>query len=210
MRNDIIDPDSSHGFKNEKFFSVAILILIIVAIGGFAILRSDAEINLDFIRGEADPSTEESEESEEGIELEEESEDTEESDSEDSEENDVGLAQYEEGDNEGIAYEEVERNDEYSGQSYKVEAESGDGLTHVARKATEAHIETKGGGEDLTAEHKVYIEDYIQKNLDHETGWLQTGETVEVPESLIDEAIEEANQLTEDQLQNLSQYTVST
>ena len=199
MKNDILDPDSS-GFKNEKFFSIAILVLIIIAIGGFAILRSDAEINFDFLRGEIDPEIEEeAEEDEEGIELEEDEEET--------EEGETGLAQYQEGDNGDITFQEVERED--IGNSYRVEAQAGDGLTHVARRALEGHLQTRGGGQDLTPEHKVFIEDYIQKNLDHSTGWLQLGETVEVSESLIDEAIEEANNLSQDQLQNLSQYTVS-
>ena len=198
MNNNIIDPDSP-GFKNEKFFSVAILILIIIAIGGFAIMRSDAEINFDFLRGEVDSEVEE--EVDEGVEIDEEE------DIDENEEGDTGLAHYEEGENDGVTFEETERED--VGSSYQVEAQAGDGLTHVARRAMEEHLENRGGGEELTAEHKVFVEDYIQKNMNHSTGWLQVGEDVEVPENLIDEAIEEANELTEDQLQNLSQYTVS-
>ena len=205
MKKDIIDPGSS-GFKNEKFFSIAILVLIIIAIGGFAILRSDAEINFDFLRGEVDPEIE-AEDEEEDVDLEDEEGIDFHEDEEDGGYEETGIAAYEEGDNDGVTYEETER--DYSGPGYEVEAQAGDGLTHVARRALEGHLQTRGGGEDLTPEHKVFIEDYIQNNLDHSTGWLQLGETVEVPEELIDEAIEEANQLTEDQLQNLSQYTVS-
>ena len=157
-------------------------------------MRSDAQINLDFLRGEVDPQIEE-EIDEGGIEEEvdlEESEDFE----------DIGIAHYEEGENGDMTFEEMDS--EYSGSVYQVEAQAGDGLTHVARRAYQAH---HGDNPELNAEQEVFVEDYIQKNLDHSTGWLQLGETVEVPQELIDEAVEEAQQLNQDQLQNLSQYT---
>lgn len=217
MKKEIIDPDSSNGFKNEKFFSIAILILIIIAIGGFAILRSDAELNFDFLRGEITPENQEEVEDEEGIQLEDEEEtDVEEVDEDHEEDEDVDepaeedtdLVHYEEEEDDVEILAEEEATD-YTGPTYRATAEPGDGLTHVARRAYQGHIQSRGNGDGLTAEHEVFIEDYIQKNLDHDTGWLQLGETVEIPESLIDEAIEEAHELTEDQLQNLSQYTVS-
>ncbi len=227
MRKDIIDPGSGEGFKNEKFFSIAILILIIIAIGGFAIVRSDADFDLPALGGE-EPAEEEmieesAEEDPEGEQVPvgagEDEEDTEEDpegeqvpdgageDEEDMEEDvdegETGIAHIEEDERE----EAVLGEEAAEGPSYGVTAQQGDGLTHVARRALEGHLQTRGGGENLTAEHKVFIEDYIQKNLDHSTGWLQFGETVEVPVELVEEAVEEAEQLNEEQLQNLSQYT---
>lgn len=158
-------------------------------------MRSDAQIGLDFLRGEVTPQEEEVIEEGEDVDLEENEEDRFE---------DIGIAHYEEGENGDMTFEETDR--EYSGSVYEVEAQAGDGLTHVARRAYQAH---HGDNPELTPEHEVFIEDYIQKNLNHSTGWLQLGETVEVPQELIDEAIEEAQELTEDQLQNLSQYTLS-
>jgi len=57
---------------------------------------------------------------------------------------------------------------------------------------------------NLTPEHKIYIEDYLQKK----TGdyWLQVGQKLTFSEELIKEAIEKAQTLTQQQLQNLAQY----
>jgi hypothetical protein len=86
---------------------------------------------------------------------------------------------------------------------YRLEAQSGEGLTHLARRALRER-----GVEELSAEQKVFAEDYIQKNMNH-SGWLQLGEEVEIPESLLEEAVEEAENLSESQIENLTQYTQS-
>ncbi len=194
MNKDIIDPDNP-GSKREKIFSIVILVLIIMAIGGFAIIRSDASFDASFLRGQM-PAEEEIVE-EEGEEIE-----SEEDGYEEYEEIEQGIAHYQEGSMDGeTAYQEEDR--DYAGGVYEVEAQAGDGLTHVARRAAENHLE----GRNLSAEQMVYVEDYVQKNLDHDTGWLQPDESVEVSEDLIEEAAEQAEELTEDQLQNLGQYT---
>ncbi len=201
MRKDIIDSAGS-GFKNEKFFSIAILVLIIIAIGGFAILRSDVEFNVASLRGEVTDIEREAEDVEdaEGV------EDVDE-DEEIAEEASEGVEHYEEGvENGGVVFEETNR--EYGGPGYDVVVGYGEGLTHVARRALENHLERATGQGNLTAEHKVFIEDYIQRRIDHSTGWLEVGESIQVSESLINEAIQAANQLTDSQLQNLSQYTL--
>ncbi len=88
---------------------------------------------------------------------------------------------------------------------YEEVAESGEGITHLARKALKRYLMEKGQGLNLTPEHKVYIEDYLQKK----TGnfWLKVGQKLTFSEELIKEAIEKAQQLTPEQLQNLTQYS---
>ncbi len=215
MKKYIIDPDSG---KNEKFFSIAILILIIVAVGAFAILRSDADMDLSSLRGEISPEAEEElveeEDYEEDVEVQEEDGDEadgqddydKQEDDQDEEKEEVAVDEEEQEEKEEAPSTEVVED----GPSYRVEVNQGEGLTHVARRALEAHLQTRGSGmsENLTAEHKVYIEDYIQRRLNHSTGWLEVGETLEVSENLINEAIESAEQLTEHQLENLTQYTI--
>ena len=88
---------------------------------------------------------------------------------------------------------------------YKEEAFSGEGLTHVARRVLSNHIE-KEGITDLTAEHKIYIEDYIQKELG--SGGLFLGEEVVISYDLISEAVDNSRELSQDQLNNLEQYSL--
>lgn len=87
---------------------------------------------------------------------------------------------------------------------YEQVAESGDGITHLARKALKEYLKEKGAGLNLTKEHKIYIEDYLQKK----TGdyYLQIGQKLSFEEKLIKEAVDKALTLTPEQLQNLSQY----
>ena len=86
---------------------------------------------------------------------------------------------------------------------YEEVAEPGEGITHLARKALKEYLKEKRGP-NLTPEHKIFIEDYLQKK----TGdyWLKVGQKLTFSEELIKEAIEKAQTLTQDQLQNLSQY----
>jgi uncharacterized protein YneF (UPF0154 family) len=86
---------------------------------------------------------------------------------------------------------------------YEEVAEPGEGITHLARKALKEYLKEKGGP-NLTPEHKIFIEDYLQKK----TGdyWLKVGQKLTFSEELIKEAIEKAQTLTQEQLQNLTQY----
>lgn len=88
---------------------------------------------------------------------------------------------------------------------YKETAEAGEGITHLARKAIKEYLESKGNGLKLTPEHKIYIEDYLQKHTGDR--WLDLGEEVSFSEELIKEAIERSQQLTSEQLNNLKQYS---
>ena len=90
------------------------------------------------------------------------------------------------------------------GKVYKFAAERGEGITHLARKALKQYLLTSAKDLNLTPEHKIYIEDYMQNRTGSQM--LHLGEVINFPESLIKEAIAEAQKLTDAQLQNLTQY----
>jgi len=91
-----------------------------------------------------------------------------------------------------------------SNKIYEEEAQRGEGITHLARKALKKYLTEKGRDLNLTPEHKVYIEDYLQnKTGDYP---LKIGQKLTFSEDLIREAIEKAQNLTPQQLQNLAQY----
>jgi len=90
------------------------------------------------------------------------------------------------------------------GKIYEQTAEAGEGITHLARKALREYLEDKGGP-DLTPEQKIYIEDYLQNRIGDRP--LELGEKISFSENLITEAIDRAQQLTPEQLENLQQYS---
>jgi hypothetical protein len=96
-----------------------------------------------------------------------------------------------------------EENEEFKG--YVVAAQKGEGITHLARRALAEYITDKGNCEDLTKEHKIYIEDYLQNRTG--TEWLQLGETRSFSENLIEEAINASRNLNDNQLENLKQFS---
>lgn len=82
-------------------------------------------------------------------------------------------------------------------------AESGDGITKLARKAMNEYLEEHGQNASLlTQAHKTYIEDYMQNATGN--GWLQVGESISFSKTLIEKAIDSALQLTDAQLNNIS------
>ncbi len=87
---------------------------------------------------------------------------------------------------------------------YREVAGKGEGLTHLARRTLKKYLKDHPQDFTVTPEHKIYIEDYIAKNLGGR--WLRVGEEVEISEELIKEAINKAKNLSAVQLQNLSQY----
>ncbi len=86
---------------------------------------------------------------------------------------------------------------------YQEKADSGEGITHLARKALKEYLSDKSIG--LTTEHKIFIEDYMQNQTG--TRLLDLDEEIDFSRSLIEEAIGQAQQLTDLQLQNLEQYS---
>jgi len=91
-------------------------------------------------------------------------------------------------------------------ESFIETAGAGDGLTHLARRALANYLE-KNPDSTLTPEHKIYIEDYLRKNVSANNG-MKIGTSVEFSKNLIQDAIRKSKELTEKQLQNLHQYSV--
>ena len=84
-------------------------------------------------------------------------------------------------------------------------AAKGDGTTKLARRALANYLE-KNSDSTLTAEHKIYIEDFLRKNVPQKKVFV--GTSVEFSKSLIQDAITKSKNLNEKQLQNLHKYAV--
>jgi len=91
-------------------------------------------------------------------------------------------------------------------QSFVETAGKGDSTTKLARKALADYLE-KNTDSSLTPEHKIYIEDYLRKNVNHKGG-VHIGTSVEFSKSLIGDAIAKSKNLNERQLKNLHKYAL--
>ncbi len=94
---------------------------------------------------------------------------------------------------------------EETGEGFVEKAEAGNGVTHLARRAATRYLAEHSPSYELTNEHRIYIEDYIQKKLGSPR--LEVGEVHTISFALIQEAVEAAGQLSPQQLKNLSKYT---
>lgn len=128
------------------------------------------------------------------------------SDEEDSTTEDVTEDDEEEVEIAEPAKEEAEETvSEETGESFIVTAARGDSVTTLSRKALKDYLE-KNNDSGLTAEHKIYIEDYLRKNVNH-SGGLSVGEEISFSKQLIQNGIEKSKTLNENQLENLEQYS---
>ncbi|MFA6047597.1 MAG: hypothetical protein WCV59_00645 [Parcubacteria group bacterium] len=91
-------------------------------------------------------------------------------------------------------------------KSFVETASRGDGTTKLARRALANYLE-KNPDSALTAEHKIYIEDYLRKRV-AKKGTVRIGTSVEFEKGLIQEAISKSKNLNDKQLQNLHKYSV--
>lgn len=91
-------------------------------------------------------------------------------------------------------------------KSFVETASKGDGTTKLARKALANYLE-KNTDSSLTPEHKIYIEDYLRKNVKHDGG-VHIGTSVEFSKDLISDAITKSKNLSAEQLKNLHKYAV--
>ncbi len=89
--------------------------------------------------------------------------------------------------------------------SFIEQAEPGNGSTHLARRAL-AHYLEKNADSSLSAEQKVYIEDYLRKNVSY-SGTVTTKTSIEFSKTLINQGIEKSKTLNDRQLQNLKKYS---
>jgi len=90
-------------------------------------------------------------------------------------------------------------------KTYVETAEKGEGITHLARRALKEYLSENSQDFDVTPEHKIYIEDYLTKQKGGH--WMKIGETMEFSGTSIQEAIDEAEILSPEQLENLTQYS---
>lgn len=102
----------------------------------------------------------------------------------------------------GVITKELSRETEVS---FVEQAEHGDGTTHLARRAL-AHYLEKNTDSSLTPEHKIYIEDYLRKNVSFR-GAVTTKTSIDFSKDLIRQAIEKSKTLNDKQLQNLKKYS---
>ncbi|MDP2933228.1 MAG: hypothetical protein Q8N81_03790 [bacterium] len=85
-----------------------------------------------------------------------------------------------------------------------VTAQPGEGYTHLARRALAQYLKTTGA-QDLQAEHKIFIEDYLQKKIENKPG-VKVGAEVGFSQDQIQQAIDQALALGAAQLDNLHKY----
>lgn len=90
-------------------------------------------------------------------------------------------------------------------QAFIETAVKGDGMTKLARRALANYLE-KNPDSTLTAEHKIYIEDYLRKQVPKKRVYV--GTSVEFSKGLIQNAITKSKTLNERQLKNLQKYSV--
>lgn len=94
---------------------------------------------------------------------------------------------------------------EVTGEGYMETAQTGDGMTHLARRAAARWLSENQTDYQITNEHRIFIEDYVQKKMGSPR--LGRDEQKTISFGLIEEAVTAAGQLNDRQLRNLSQYT---
>ncbi len=90
-------------------------------------------------------------------------------------------------------------------KSFIETAGKGDGMTKLARMALANYLE-KNPDSTLAPEHKIYIEDYLRKNVPSQRVFV--GTSLEFSKDLIQKAITQSKTLNERQLKNLHKYAV--
>ncbi|MBP7811333.1 MAG: hypothetical protein KA054_00600 [Candidatus Moranbacteria bacterium] len=88
--------------------------------------------------------------------------------------------------------------------SFVETAVAGEGVTHLARHALTNSLE-KNPDSSLTAEHKIYIEDYLRKHVEQKQ--VRVGASIEFSKNMINEAIAQSKTLNDHQLNNLKKYS---
>ena len=89
------------------------------------------------------------------------------------------------------------------GKDYEIIAQDGEGITNLARRAVKQYLD--GNSPQLTQEHKVFVEDYVQNHTGDKK--LVIGEKVSFSEDLIVEAINNAQGLEDWELEHLENWS---
>ncbi len=92
-----------------------------------------------------------------------------------------------------------------TGDAFVETAGAGDSYTTLSRRALANFLE-KNNDPELTAEHKIYIEDYLRRQVQHQ-GPLDPSDQVSFSKVMIKDAIEKSKTLTPAQLENLKKYS---
>jgi hypothetical protein len=87
--------------------------------------------------------------------------------------------------------------------SFVETAAKGDGSTKLARRALANYLE-KNPDSGLSAEHKIYVEDYLRRQV--ADGHLNIGDKREFSKDMIANAIQKSKELNEKQIKNLQKY----
>lgn len=108
--------------------------------------------------------------------------------------------------NQASSKEKAEITKEESGK-ITVKAQKGAGITHLARIAAKDYLEKNPDlKQNITPEHKIFIEDYITKKTGSYR--LKIGQELSFDEGLINDAIQQSMKLNQKQLQNLHKYVL--
>jgi hypothetical protein len=88
---------------------------------------------------------------------------------------------------------------------YTEVAAAGDSVTSLARLAIQKAIDSGDLNGDFSSEHRVYMEDYLRRQIDEHR--LNIGDSITFPKDLINSAATKALSLTDKELANLTQYS---
>jgi hypothetical protein len=91
-----------------------------------------------------------------------------------------------------------------TGSAFVETAVKGDSTTKLARRALANYLE-KNPDATLTAEHKIYIEDFLRRQVPNHR--ISIGESREFTKDMIAKAIEKSKGLSDKQLKNLEKYS---
>lgn len=173
---------------------LSVLIVVLIAVGIYNYSgnsRDENQSRIDELIGEQNVEIEEEQKPEEEISV------------KDKEEKDNQVVVKEE-QKEAAPEQKVETKAEKSAEGYTVQAASGDGTTHLARKAFREYLAANPDA-GITKEHKIYIEDYLSKKVGARR--LNVGDSQVFSETLLKEAVSQAKQLSPKQLENLKYYS---
>ena len=88
-----------------------------------------------------------------------------------------------------------------------VTAAKGNGATHLSRQALKEYLKNKPElAQKLSAEQRIYIEDYLRKHITGQPKTLHVGDQISFSDNAIKTAIDLALNLTDSQIKNLSRY----
>jgi len=101
--------------------------------------------------------------------------------------------------------ESEEKDEEETSGDYTFRAEPGDGVTHLARRAVANYLENNPDqAEKVTPAHKIYMETVLTRN--NYQGSLDLEETVNFSESEVEQVVQDAIELPEDEVEDWQPY----